>query len=91
MARFVWSDFEQSPPAPKARELDAETMLRMGLDASTGRNGDYDLVAAHKWFNLASLRGSQKAKTYRMEIARELDRAELREAQRQARQWLSRR
>jgi len=91
MARFVWSDFSESAlpskttPAPEAEEL-----LRRGLAASTGRLADTDMVAAHKWFNLAALKGSQKARRYRMEIAAELSREELREAQRQARAWLNR-
>jgi TPR repeat protein len=49
-----------------------------------------DLVSAHKWFNLAAMRGNDDARRYRVEIAREMSRAEIAEAQRQAREWLSR-
>jgi len=69
--------------------MEAETLLQMGLIYATGRDVEQDLVAAHKWFNLAAHRGSRLARQYRMEIAAELSRAELREAQRQAREWLS--
>jgi TPR repeat protein len=49
-----------------------------------------DLVSAHKWFNLAAVRGDADARRYRMEIAHEMSRAEIAEAQRQARGWLAR-
>jgi uncharacterized protein len=55
-----------------------------------GRDVDLDLVSAHKWFNLAAMRGNEDAKRYRMEIAGELSKAEIAEAQRQAREWLAR-
>jgi uncharacterized protein len=86
MARYVWPGFEQSQMTCKS--VEAETLLQMGLVYATGRDVGQDLIAAHKWFNLAALKGSQLAKQYRMEIASELGRAELREAQRQAREWL---
>ena len=86
MARYIWSGFEETQLTSKA--VEAEALLHMGLSYSTGRNGEPDLVAAHKWFNLAALKGSSRAKTYRMEIASELSRKDLRQAQRQAREWL---
>jgi hypothetical protein len=54
----------------------------------SGREVDLDLVQAHKWFNLAALRGIEEAKRYRLEIANEMTKAEIAEAQRQAREWL---
>ena len=47
-------------------------------------------MSAHKWFNLAAMRGNQDAKRYRMELAREMSKTEIAEAQRQAREWLAR-
>ena len=86
MARLVLGSFEETQLTSKA--VEAETLLHLGLSYSTGRDVEADLVAAHKWFNLAALKGSQRAKTYRMEIARELSRKDLRDAQRQAREWM---
>ena len=86
MARYVWSGFEETQLTTKT--VEAETLLHMGLTYSTGREVEVDLVAAHKWFNLAALKGSQRARTCRMEIASELSRQDLRSAQRQAREWL---
>ncbi len=65
-----------------------EALFELGLKYCSGRDVDIDLVAAHKWFNLAAMRGSEDAKRYRLEIAGEMSRAEIAEAQRQAREWL---
>jgi TPR repeat protein len=65
-----------------------DPLFALGLMHSAGRDVAPDLVAAHKWFNLAALRGNDEAKRYRMEIAREMSRGEIAEAQRQAREWL---
>lgn len=89
MARYDWPGVEQAQAQATARSVEAETLLQMGLIYATGRDVEQDLVAAHKWFNLAALRGSREARLYRMEVAAELSRVELREAQRQAREWLS--
>jgi hypothetical protein len=48
-----------------------------------------DYVTAHKWFNLAAMKGSEDAKLYRRELATEMSPAEVAEAQRQARSWLT--
>jgi len=59
-----------------------------GIDASTGRDGDPDLISAHKWFNLAALRGNPDAAQYRQEVAAELTTSQIAEAQRAAREWI---
>ena len=52
-------------------------------------NGDaVDLVAAHKWFNLAALRGYEDAAWHRQQLAEEMSAAEIATAQRAAREWL---
>jgi len=61
-----------------------------GLKACTGRGAALDLVQAHKWFNIAALRGNAEARRYRTELALEMTRSEIAEAQRQARAWLAR-
>lgn len=64
-------------------------LYQLGLMYSSGREVEIDLVAAHKWFNLAALRGNEDAKQYRIELAREMTKAQISEAQRGAREWLS--
>ncbi len=51
---------------------------------------DTDLVEAHKWFNLAAMRGNEDARQYRSEISREMSRIQISRAQRLAREWLAR-
>lgn len=65
-----------------------DALFQLGLMYCAGRDVDLDLVTAHKWFNLAALRGNAEAKRYRMEIALEMSKAEIAEAQRQAREWM---
>ncbi|MBX9592578.1 MAG: hypothetical protein K2X43_25095 [Hyphomonadaceae bacterium] len=68
----------------------SDGLLQLGLMHCTGRDVPFDLVAAHKWFNLAATRGNAEARRYRTEIAGEMTKAEIAEAQRQAREWLRR-
>ena len=66
----------------------ADALLQLGLMYCTGREVEIDLVAAHKWFNLAAMRGNEDARRYRTDIAAEMTRAQIAKAQRSAREWL---
>jgi TPR repeat protein len=88
MARVETSLQEMSEMAAGGGTPDA--LLELGLVYCAGRDVEPDLVIAHKWFNLAALRGNQDARRYRMEIASEMSRSQIAEAQRQAREWLAR-
>ena len=73
-------------PSPDAT---GDELFRLGLLYSTGQGGaPLDLVSAHMLFNLAALRGSEEAKSYRRELSREMDSQDIAEAQRAARRWL---
>jgi TPR repeat protein len=65
-----------------------DALFELGMLYATGRDVAADLVAAHKWFNLAVARGNQSALSYRVELAREMSAEQIAEAQRQAREWL---
>ena len=67
-----------------------EELYRLGLIYSTGNGGEIDLIEAHKWFNLAALRGSQPAKDCRKELADQMSSSEIAAAQKAAREWLNR-
>lgn len=67
----------------------SEVFLRLGMMYSTGRSVPADLITAHKWFNLAALKGNDEAKRYRSEVSEEMSREEIAEAQRAARQWMT--
>lgn len=67
----------------------AEEMYRMGIECSTGADGqDVDLIQAHKWFNLAALQGNEEAGFYRRQLTEEMDPRQVAAAQRDAREWL---
>ena len=68
----------------------ADILFEMGLACATGRDGDMDLVAAHKWFNIAAIKGSPRAGALRAEIAQTMSKAELAAALRDAREWMTR-
>lgn len=67
----------------------AEDMLDLGIKYCLGRDVEQDLIKAHKWFNLAALKGSEPARQYRCEISREMSAHEIAFAQREARDWLT--
>jgi TPR repeat protein len=68
---------------------DPDALFDLGIAYSSGSDGiEVDLVEAHKWFNLASLSGSEHAQECRAEIADEMTAREIVEAQKQARAWL---
>ena len=80
---------EAALPLPRP-DSTGDELLQMGLLYSTGQGGaPLDLVSAHMLFNLAAMRGSDEAKSYRRELAQEMDRDSVAEAQRAARQWLA--
>ncbi|MBC7831672.1 MAG: sel1 repeat family protein [Hyphomicrobium sp.] len=66
-----------------------DALFQLGLMYCVGRDVDIDLVEAHKWFNLAAMRGNDDAKRYRFEISREMSKPQISRAQRLAREWIS--
>jgi hypothetical protein len=87
MARLEMQEVIAAPVA--GGSATADVLFELGLMYCIGRDVKQDLVAAHKWFNLAAMRGSKEARDYRIEIAREMSPLDVAEAQRQARAWLT--
>ena len=71
------------------QEQTGDALYDLGILYSTGQGVEMDYIQAHKWFNLAALRGVVEARDWRAEIAREMSMDQIAEAQRQAREWLS--
>ena len=67
----------------------ADTMFELGMMYASGRDVAVDLVTAHKWFNIAAIRGHRDAIRLRVEIAAEMSATDIAAAQRAARDWLS--
>ena len=87
MARFEMNSVEMA--AMGHEDASGDIFFRLGIMYSIGRETPPDMVAAHKWFNLAAMKGKREAAEYRREIATEMSAAEIAEAQRSAREWLS--
>jgi TPR repeat protein len=86
MARFEFGDSDHATlgDAPAG----ADTFFELGMMYSVGRNVPIDYVSAHKWFNLAAMRGCEAAVRLRREIADQMSAAEIAAAQRAARSWI---
>jgi TPR repeat protein len=85
MARFELADINS---ASLGEAPAADSFYELGMMYSIGRSVPVDYVTAHKWFNLAALRGNQEAIRLRREIADQMSEAEIAAAQRAARAWL---
>jgi len=72
-----------------AKKGRADALYNLGLAYSTGQGVEVDFVAAHKWFNLAAIKGSELAKSWRAQISSEMNTSQIAEAQRLAREWLN--
>jgi hypothetical protein len=67
---------------------DADACFERGIMYSSGRDVAIDMIEAHKWFNIAAMRGNRDATRLRREIAEQMSDAEIGAAQRTARDWL---
>ena len=86
MARLEISAVESNELAAQGGAVDA--LYELGLMYATGREVGVDLIVAHKFLNLAAMRGNEAAKRYRMELSAEMDKRQIAEAQKLAREWL---
>jgi hypothetical protein len=66
-----------------------DVLFERGLYWASGRSGMVNLIAAHKWFNLAALKGRADAIPLRREVAQMMSEAEIATAQREARAWMT--
>jgi uncharacterized protein len=86
MARFEILDSNAAPLG--AGPMSADMLYELGMMYSVGRDTPVDLVAAHKWFNLAAVKGNAEAIRQRREVADQMSDTEIAVAQRAARDWL---
>jgi len=87
MARYEIAEIDSASLAPV--NASGEAFYELGMMYASGRSVPADLVLAHKWFNLAAMRGNADAVRLRREIAEELSENEIAAAQRAARDWLT--
>jgi TPR repeat protein len=67
----------------------ADILFELGLMYATGRDCAPDVVAAHKWFNIAAIKGSERAAELRTELAAGMSKIEIAKALREAREWMT--
>jgi uncharacterized protein len=86
MARFEILDSDAAPLGEGP--ADADMLFELGMTYSVGRDMPVDLIAAHKWFNLAAVKGNVEAIRLRREVANQMSDVDIAVAQRAARDWL---
>ncbi len=86
MARF---DFDMANNSSMGASAQADVLFNKGLMYATGRDCETDMVAAHKWFNIAAIKGSERAAEMRAELASMMSKMELAAALRSAREWMT--
>ncbi|WP_075293140.1 sel1 repeat family protein [Pararhizobium arenae] len=67
----------------------ANVFFEMGVMYATGRGSAVDFNAAHKWLNIAAIKGSDRAAALRGDLAQTISKAELAAALRTAREWMT--
>ena len=72
----------------EARRGKADAFYDLGIMYSIGKGVPVDLIEAHKWLNLAAMKGLREAQACRAELAAEMSPLEVAEAQRMAREWM---
>ena len=86
MARYEMLD--AGIPATTAQ---ADILFQLGMMYATGRDCEIDLVAAHKWFNIARHQGLRTApQSCRQELASSMAKHDIAKALREARPvWMA--
>lgn len=86
MARF---DMQEGGFGTMGVGAQADALFQLGMMYATGRDCDIDLVAAHKWFNIAAIKGSERAAELRAELAATMSKTDIAKALRDAREWMT--
>ena len=81
--------FDLDAATPVQASAIPDLLFERGLYWASGRSGVVNLVAAHKWFNLAALKGRTEALELRREVAELMSEVEIAMAQREARAWIT--
>jgi uncharacterized protein len=81
--------FDLDTAIPVQASAIPDVLFERGLYWASGRSGVVNLVAAHKWFNLAAVKGRSDAIQMRREVAELMTDVEIATAQREARDWIS--
>jgi TPR repeat protein len=86
MARF---EIFESGFGAMGATAQADILFELGMMYATGRDCDADVVSAHKWFNIAAIKGSARAAELRSELSATMSKPEIARALREAREWMT--
>ena len=86
MARFDLQNLDNGHIGGAAQ---TDILFEMGMMYATGRDCAVDLVAAHKWFNIAAIKGCDRAARLRGDIMSTMSKADIATALREAREWMT--
>jgi len=86
MARF---EILEAGVGATGANAQADILFELGMMYATGRDCEPDVVAAHKWFNIAAIKGSERAAELRAELSVSMSKAEIARALREAREWMT--
>jgi uncharacterized protein len=81
--------FEMNETATMGCETRADVFCEMGLMYAAGRGCPVNLIAAHKWLNIAAIKGSDRAAALRADLSSVMSKTELAQALREAREWMT--
>ena len=83
------TDHQNTASATIDTRYQADLLCKLGIMYATGRDCEVDPVEAHKWFNIAAIRGCGHAVRYRAQVAQKLTKPQLARALREARHWMT--
>lgn len=86
MARFEMLEADVGTMGATAQ---ADILFELGMMYATGRDCEVDVVSAHKWFNIAAIKGSERAAEVRSELTASMSKQEIARALREAREWMT--
>ncbi len=86
MARFEMLEADFGTMGATAQ---ADILFELGMMYASGRDCEIDVVSAHKWFNIAAIKGSPRAAEMRSELSAGMSKAEIAKALREAREWMT--
>ncbi len=86
MARF---EMQEAGFGTMGATAQADILFELGMMYATGRDCDADVVAAHKWFNIAAIKGSARAAELRSELSATMSKTDIARALREAREWMT--
>jgi TPR repeat protein len=86
MARF---EMLETGTGAAGAVAEADILFELGMMYATGRDCELDVVAAHQWFNIAAIKGSNRAAELRAELSSAMTKPEIAQALRQAREWMT--